>query len=57
MQKTTNRNKREHWLFDKATGIAKSSTKGGFKLFIDVSISSIITALSLILVLRLLGNP
>ena len=42
---------------DKATGMAKSSARGGFKLFIGVSISSIITALSLILVLRLLGNP
>jgi len=42
---------------DKATGMAKSSAKGGFKLFIGVSISSIVTAVSLILVLRLLGNP
>jgi O-antigen/teichoic acid export membrane protein len=42
---------------DKATGMAKSSARGGFKLFIGVSISSVITALSLILVLRLLGNP
>jgi O-antigen/teichoic acid export membrane protein len=37
--------------------MAKSSAKGGFKLFIGVSISSVLTALSLILVLRLLGNP
>ena len=42
---------------DKATGMAKSSARGGFKLFVGVSISSIITALSLIFVLRLLGNP
>lgn len=41
----------------KATGMAKSSARGGFKLFIGVSISSIVTAISLILVLRLLGNP
>lgn len=41
---------------NKATGIAKTSAKGGFKLFIGVSISSVITALSLILVLRLLNN-
>lgn len=42
---------------DKATGIAKSSARSGFKLFIGVSISSIVTAVSLILVLRLLANP
>ena len=42
---------------DKATGMAKSSARGGFKLFIGVSISSIVTAVSLILVLRLLANP
>jgi O-antigen/teichoic acid export membrane protein len=47
----------EHWLLDKATGMAKSSARGGFKLFIGVSISSIVTAVSLILVLRLLANP
>jgi O-antigen/teichoic acid export membrane protein len=37
--------------------MAKSSARGGFKLFIGVSSSSIITAVSLILVLRLLGDP
>ena len=42
---------------DKATGMGKTSAKGGFKLFIGVSISSVITALSLIIILRLLGNP
>jgi stage V sporulation protein B len=42
---------------DKASGMAKSSARGGFKLFIGVSISSVVTAISLILVLRLLGNP
>ena len=42
---------------DKATGMAKSSARGGFKLFIGVSISSIVTAVGLILVLRLLANP
>jgi len=42
---------------DKATGMGKTSARGGFKLFIGVSVSSVITALSLILVLRLLGNP
>jgi O-antigen/teichoic acid export membrane protein len=47
----------ERWLLDKATGMAKSSARGGFKLFIGVSISSIVTAVSLILVLRLLANP
>jgi stage V sporulation protein B len=41
----------------KATGMAKTSARGGFKLFIGVSVSSIVTAVSLILVLRLLGNP
>lgn len=41
----------------KVAGMAKSSAKGGFKLFIGVSISSIFTALSLIIVLRLFGNP
>jgi len=47
----------EHWLLDKATGMAKSSARGGFKLFIGVSVSSIVTAVGLILVLRLLGDP
>ncbi|MCW4016502.1 MAG: oligosaccharide flippase family protein [Candidatus Bathyarchaeota archaeon] len=42
---------------DTATGVGKTSARGGFKLFIGVSISSVITALSLIIVLRLLGNP
>jgi stage V sporulation protein B len=42
---------------DKATGMAKLSARGGFKLFIGVSVSSIVTAVSLILVLRLLANP
>lgn len=42
---------------DKATGMGKSSARGGFKLFIGVSVSSILTAVSLILVLRLLGDP
>jgi O-antigen/teichoic acid export membrane protein len=42
---------------DKATGMAKSSARGGFKLFLGVSISSIVTAVSLILVLRLLADP
>jgi stage V sporulation protein B len=37
--------------------MGKSSARGGFKLFIGVSVSSVVTALSLILVLRLLGNP
>jgi stage V sporulation protein B len=46
----------ERWLLDKATGMAKSSARGGFKLFIGVSVSSIVTAVGLILVLRLL-NP
>jgi len=41
----------------RATGMGKTSARSGFKLFIGVSISSVITALSLILVLRLLGNP
>ena len=41
----------------KALGIAKTTARGGFKLFIGVSVSSVITALSLILVLRLLANP
>ena len=41
----------------KATGMAESSARGSFKLFIGVSISSVVTAVSLILVLRLLGNP
>ncbi len=44
-------------VLDKLTGMAKSSAKGGFKLFIGVSISSVVTAVSLILVLNLLGNP
>jgi O-antigen/teichoic acid export membrane protein len=47
----------ERWLLDKATGMAKSSARSGFKLFIGISISSIVTAVSLILVLRLLANP
>jgi O-antigen/teichoic acid export membrane protein len=47
----------ERWLLDKATGMAKSSARGGFKLFIGISVSSIVTAVSLILVLRLLANP
>jgi O-antigen/teichoic acid export membrane protein len=42
---------------DKATGMGKLSARGGFKLFIGVSVSSIVTAVSLILVLRLLGDP
>ena len=41
----------------KVAGMAKSSAKGGFKLFIGVSISSVFTALSLIIVLRLFGDP
>jgi len=41
----------------KASGLAKSSARGGFKLFLGVAISSIFTAISLILVLRLLANP
>lgn len=36
--------------------MAKSSARGGFKLFLGVSISSVVTAVSLILVLRLLAN-
>ncbi len=42
---------------DKASEMAKSSARGGFKLFIGVSISSVVTAVSLIVVLRLLANP
>ena len=42
---------------DKASEMAKSSARGGFKLFLGVSISSIVTAVSLVLVLRLLANP
>ena len=42
---------------DKATGMGKSSATSSFKLFIGVSISSVFTAVSLIIVLRLLGNP
>lgn len=38
----------------KATGMAKTSAKGGFKLFIGVTISSILTALSVILVANFL---
>lgn len=41
----------------KATGMAKSSARSSFKLFIGVSLSSVVTAISLILVLRLLDNP
>ena len=41
---------------DKATGMGKTSARGGFKLFIGVSVSSVITAISLIIVLRLLGG-
>jgi len=37
--------------------MAKSSARGGFKLFIGVSVSSIVTAVGLILVLRLLADP
>jgi O-antigen/teichoic acid export membrane protein len=42
---------------DKASEMGKSSARGGFKLFLGVSISSVVTAVSLILVLRLLANP
>ncbi len=42
---------------DKASKMAKSTARGGFKLFIGVSVSSVVTAVSLILVLRLLANP
>ena len=42
---------------DKASEMAKSSARGGFKLFLGVSISSVVTAVSLIAVLRLLANP
>ncbi|PVX27186.1 MAG: hypothetical protein CW716_03620 [Candidatus Bathyarchaeum sp.] len=42
---------------DKASGMGKTSATGGFKLFIGVSISSVLTAASLIVVLWLLGNP
>lgn len=39
---------------DKVSGMAKTSARGSFKLFIGVSVSSIITAISVILVMRLL---
>jgi O-antigen/teichoic acid export membrane protein len=39
------------------SGIGKTSATGGFKLFIGVSISSVLTAVSLIVVLWLLSNP
>ena len=42
---------------DKATGMAKTSAKGSFKLFIGVAISSIVTAVSVILVMNFLENP
>lgn len=42
---------------DKASEMAKSSARGGFKIFIGVSISSVVTAVSLIAILRLLANP
>jgi stage V sporulation protein B len=42
---------------DKASKMAKSSARGGFKVFIGVSLSSVLTAVSLIVVLRLLANP
>jgi O-antigen/teichoic acid export membrane protein len=42
------------WQLSKATGMAKTSAKGGFKLFIGVTISSILTALSVILVANFL---
>ncbi len=38
----------------KATGMAKTSARGSFKLFIGVSVSSILTAISVILVMNLL---
>ena len=41
----------------KATGMAKVSAKGGFKLFIGIAISSILTAVSVILVINFLDNP
>ena len=41
----------------KATGMAKTSARGGFKLFIGVSISSILTAVSVVLVMNFLDNP
>jgi O-antigen/teichoic acid export membrane protein len=40
---------------DKATGMAKTSAAGSFKLFIGVTISSILTAVSVILVTNILG--
>lgn len=39
---------------DKVTGMAKKSARGSFKLFIGVSISSIITAVSVIVIMALL---
>jgi O-antigen/teichoic acid export membrane protein len=42
---------------DKASEMAKSSARGGFTLFLGVSISSVVTAVSLIVVLRLLADP
>ena len=39
------------------SGMGKTSATGGFKLFIGVSISSVLTAASLIVVLWLLNNP
>ncbi len=53
---TKNRNNWERWLLDKATGMAKTSAKGGFKLFIGVAISSILTAVSVILVTNFLDT-
>lgn len=41
----------------KATGMAKTSATGSFKLFIGVSISSILTAVGVIFVINFLGNP
>jgi O-antigen/teichoic acid export membrane protein len=44
-------------LLNKASEMAKSSARGGFKLFLGLSISSVVTAVSLVVVLRLLANP
>jgi O-antigen/teichoic acid export membrane protein len=41
---------------DKATGMARTSATGGFKLFIGIAISSILTAVSVVLVANFLNT-
>ena len=41
---------------NKVTGMAKSSARGGFKMFLGVAISSVITAVSVIFVMNLLDT-